>query len=572
MTETSSTEKSGTGKSLSRRQFLGTTGALGASLATAALLAACGGSSAASPSASSAPASSAPASSVSASASAASPSSPAASASAAASTSASPSASAAATKVVVAQGTDPTTMDPDMQRETTTQNVQMHFYDPLLARDANNKYQAMLATSWKVVDNNTMEFKLRSGVKFSNGEPFNADVAKYNLDRVAGLLAGAKKTLNANSYASIAKVDAVDPTTLRIHTKHPDPLLLAYLTQKLMVPMKLTQDKGFDALATQAVGTGPYRLTQWVKNDHLNMQADPTYFRGAAKIQQVVFRPIPQAATSLAELKAGNVDLIVNVTPDNVPELKSNSKLDVKTVPSARVTMLWLNTTEKAMMKKKEVRQALNYAVDVDSIVKNVMDGYAVKMSTFVPKFFTGYDPKGKYYNYDPAKAKKMLAAAGYPNGFEMEILYPHGRYLNAGQVVQAIAGMYAKVGIKVKINAVEFGVFAKQTQQHKMNESMFAAWGNAPLDAWDTMNNVVRGGAIFSWYKNPQVDALIKKAGSTIDAQKHAQYLRQAERIIHDDAPFVFLYEQVDIYGTSKRLNWTPRPDEEIYMYDASV
>src|SRR5262249_43942879 len=159
-------------------------------------------------------------------------------------------------------------------------------------------------------------------------------------------------------------------------------------------------------------------------------------------------------------------------------------------------------------------------------------------------------------YTYDQAKAKQMLAAAGYGNGFDMEILYPKGRYLNADQVVQAVGDMLSKVGVRPKINAVEFGVFAKQTQDHKINESMFAAWGNTPLDAWDSMNSLVKTGGIFSWYSNPQVDDLMNKAGSTLDAAKHADYLVQAQKIVYDDAAFIFLYEQQDIYATSKRLN----------------
>src|SRR5262249_9781213 len=154
---------------------------------------------------------------------------------------------------------------------------------------------------------------------------------------------------------------------------------------------------------------------------------------------EVVFRPIPENATRVAELKTGNVDVIVNVPPDQVETLKADGKIDVRTVPSARITGLFLNALDSQPLKDKRVRQALNYAVDVDSIVKNVMNGFARPVSTWAAPFFVGYDANGKRYGYDLARAKQLLGEAGYPNGFEAELLTPRGRYLNDVQVVQAI-------------------------------------------------------------------------------------------------------------------------------------
>ncbi len=475
------------------------------------------------------------------------------------------------TRVVVAQGVDPTTMDPDMHRETPTTNVLLHIYDPLVQRQNNSKIEPCLAESWKIISDTVMEFKLRQGIKFSNGEPFNADVVKYNFERVAGLMPGALTTKNARDYKSIKEIKVIDDHTVQIVTKHPDPLLLAYVERKLMVPIEYTKKDNFKTLGSKPVGTGPYLLKSWMKGGELVLTAKKDYWRAPAKIDEVVFRPIPEDATRIAELQVGAVDLITNLKPDNVAEIESNKDLQVKYVPSARVAMVFINT-EIETLKDRRVRQAINYAIDKDSLIKNVMDGNGYQVSTVAPKSFVGWDPEEKFYSYDPEKAKKLLAEAGYPNGFTATIMTPRGRYLNDVAACEAIAGMLQKVGIETKVEAVEFGVFAKRTQAHDMPELMYAAWGNSTFDVWDTIKTCVRSGAMFSWYKNDIVDENIDKAAQTIDPQKHAAYLQTALREMWNDPPFGFLYAQRDIYAMNKRLNWEPRSDEDIYMYEATV
>ena len=475
------------------------------------------------------------------------------------------------TKVVVAQGVDPTRLDPDMHRENPSLNVILHIYDALVERDWDAKIQPDLAESWKIINDTTMEFKLRKGIKFSNGEPFNAAVVKYNFERVAGLMPDAKKTLNARDYKSIKGVNIIDDYTVQIVTKHPDPLLLSYVAQKYMVPIEYTKKDNFKALATKPIGTGPYTLKSWMKGSELVLTAKKDYWNGAPKIDEVVFRPIPEDATRIAELKVGAVDIIANLKPDNVQEVAAVDNLTVKYAPSARVAMVFMNA-EMDKLKDTRVRQAVNHALDVPSLVKNVMGGKAYRVSTVAPKSFVGWDPKEQFYSYDPQKAKKLLADAGYPNGFEATIMTPRGRYLNDVAACEAIAGMLSKVGIKTKVEAVEFGVFAKRTQAHDMPEFMYAAWGNNHFDVWDTIKTCVRSGAMFSWYKNEKVDKYIDLAAKTVEPQKHSEYIQTALREMWADPAFGYLYQQRDIYGVNNRVVWEPRSDEDINLYGATL
>ena len=475
------------------------------------------------------------------------------------------------TRIVVAQGVEPTRLDPDMHRENPSNNVILHIYDALIERDWDAIIQPDLAESWQIVNDTTVEFKLRKGIKFSNGEPFNAEVVKYNFERVAGLLPGAKKTLNAGDYKSIKEVKIIDDHTVQIITKHPDPLLLSYVAAKYMVPIEYTKKDNFKKLATKPIGTGPYVLKSWMKGGELVLTAKKDYWKGAPKIDEVVFRPIPEDSTRIAELMVGGVDIIANLKPDNIQEVEAEKNLEVKFVPSARVAFLFMNA-EMDKMKDIRVRRAINYALDVPSLIKNVMVGNAYRVSTVAPKSFVGWDPEEMYYSYNPEKAKRLLAEAGFPNGMDVTILTPRGRYLNDVQACEAIAGMLAKVGIRAKVNAVEFGVFAKVTQAHDIPELMYAAWGNNVFDVWDTIKTCVRSGAMFSWYKNEIVDENIDKASRTIDPEKHSRYLRLALREMWRDPPFGYLYAQRDIYGVNKRVAWEPRSDEDINLYGAYV
>jgi peptide/nickel transport system substrate-binding protein len=474
-------------------------------------------------------------------------------------------------RAVVAQGVDPTTMDPQNQRETPTVNVLRHFYDPLLERDGEDptKFNPVLATSWKQVNPTTVEFKLRSGVEFSSGKPFNAATVKYNVDRMVGKLEGEEPPLLAFQFESVAGAEAVDPTTVRITTKYPDPLILGRMAALMMIPTGAV-DGGRDALASKPDGTGPYEFVRWDRNNEVVMKAKPRYFLGAAKVKDVVFRTMPEASSRLAAIQTGDVDVITNVPPDNIADVESTGNAEVASVPSARVASIWLNTLDSKPLENPKVRQALNYAIDREAITESVMSGYGTPVATIAPEYFVGHNEELDPYPFDAERAKRLLAEGGYPDGFSMKLMVPRGRYLLGEEVTQAVTDQLADVGVDVQIQAVEFGVFAKATQTRKIPDAFYAAWGNAFFNSLDEMQVAVLSGEKgFSWYSNRRVDALINKAARTANREQHAQALKDAERLIYEDPPFIFLYAYEDLYGISTELSWKPRRDEQIYLYE---
>ena len=242
-------------------------------------------------------------------------------------------AGAQADTVVIAQGVDPTTMDPHQQRETTTVNVLRHIYDPLVARNAKDPttFDGILARSWKRIGGKTVRFVLRRGITFSNGAPFDAATVKYNLDRVLGKLPKTKPALLAYQFGTVRTARVVNRYTVDIVTKQPDPLILSRMESLMIIPNH-SVDADKDALASKPIGTGPYTLVRWDRNNEVVLKARNDYFRGRPKIQNVVFKTMPDAASRLAAIQSGDVDVITNVPPDNVADVRSGGRATVKTV------------------------------------------------------------------------------------------------------------------------------------------------------------------------------------------------------------------------------------------------
>lgn len=473
--------------------------------------------------------------------------------------------------VIVAQAADPTTMDPHQQRETTTQNVLFHIYDTLLTRDARNpnRFLPNLAASWSRVGKYIVRLRLRPGVTFSNGQPFDAATVKYNVDRALGKPPFKAPTLIAVRLGAIAGAKVVNRLTVDISTKRPDSLVLGRLTQMMIVPSRVDPA----TLAANPIGTGPYTLVRWDRNNQVVLRARRGYHRGAPRIANVIFRTLVDPASRLAAIQAGDVDLITNVPPDNVRDVESSGRATVRRIPSARVASIWLDALKPGPLRSAKVRRALNHAVDRKRIVANILGGNGEAVATIVPSYFAGYNPKLAPYPYDPTKAKRLLAEAGYPRGFSLTLMVPRGRYLLGEEVTQVVAAYLGKVGVQTKIEAVEFGVFAKATQTRSIPDGFYAAWGNAffnPID--EAQVALLCGGKGFSWYCNPTYHRLIQRAAATLSPVRQASLLRAAERALYENPAFIYLYAYKDLYGVSKRLVWQPRRDEMIWMFEASV
>ena len=471
--------------------------------------------------------------------------------------------------VVIAQGVDPSTLDPQDHYETPAFNVLLNVYETLFLRDDDMKLQPLLGTYSKLINDTTWEFGLRKGIKFHNGEECNAAAVKYSLERIADPKNKLKQT---TLQGIISKVEIIDDATVRVITSKPYPYLDAQLGHiGAIMPPKYTQEKGPAHIARYPVGTGPYKFVSWAKDDQLILEANPSYWREAPKIKKIIFRPIPEATTRVAGLQTQELDVIVNIPPHLSRLMDWKGRSTVAKVPSSRVIFMGIETTKGGPVANKKVRQAIAQAIDLDTIIKKVLEGNAIKQGVPFTKFHFGYDSTIKPYSYNPENAKKLLAEAGYPKGFDLVLNSPNGRYLNDKEVAEAVVGDLRKAGINASVKINEWGTHMTMLYAHKGGPSYILGWGGATFDADATLFPMLRTDQVLSHYSNPKLDAIIDEARAIMDKGKRQKLYTEASQIFKEEVPWGFCYQQMDIYGVSERLNWKPRPDEKIVVYQMS-
>ncbi len=473
-------------------------------------------------------------------------------------------------EIVIAQGVDATTLDPNMHAETPTSNVNVQIYDSLLMRDAEGELQLSLAESYENIDDHTWEFRLRRGVTFHNGERFDAKSVKFTLDRI---LDPDNQSPQYSHISAISEVEIVDDYTIRMHTRDPFPTLPSQMVARQMVPAGYTGEHGGEHLARNPIGTGPYRFVSWTPDEEIRLRANEEYWRGMPTIRDVVFRVVPETSTRIAELQTGSVDIIVNVPPHQAETLEAGEGTAISRAPSSRAIFVGMVTTEPGPLTDRRVRQALNYGVDVDSIIENVLMGNGVPLAGQpVVDMHHGFSGSLDPYPHDPSRARELLADAGHPGGFSIAMDSPSGRYLMDRETAQAVAGQLEAIDVEVALNVQEWGVYVDKIMSRQLTELFLIGWGNATFDADATMYPWFRSGQQFCYFEDDALDAALDLARETMDMDVRQDRYIEIMQLLHEEAPWIFLHQQMDIYGISDRIEWNARPDELIHAYEARL
>jgi peptide/nickel transport system substrate-binding protein len=481
---------------------------------------------------------------------------------------------ARAKEVIVAFAAEPRTLLPSTIVDWTTNNQVEHMYDRLVDRDPKSyKPIPMLATAWKVVNDTTWEFTLRQGVKFHNGEPFTAAAVKATMDYIKD---PANKTHYLPRWALVKETQIVNDHTVRFITEKPWPGLIDRISETaefLPMPPRALKEQGVQALAAKPIGTGPFKFVQWVRDEKLVLERNPDYWQGAADVSRVTFRFIPEFSARLAALLAGEIDIMKDVPPHTVEMLDRSGKAKVRSTVSSRINYLALVNLKPGPMQDLRVRKAIHHAVNVDELIQQVLKGRATRMCGPLSPLNVDYSPKIQCLKYDPAQAQALLKEAGIdPAKLQLTLDTPSGRYPLDKDISLAIAAQLQRVGIKVNVVVNEWGTHLDKIKNRTTGDMFYLGWGPA-LSAQNTIEQLFQGTQTYSSFGgNKTIEAKIATAVTIVDPKKRLEAWAELQQLVHDEVPWVFLWQQHDLYGVANWIDWTPRADEKVWMYEAKV
>jgi len=451
-----------------------------------------------------------------------------------------------------------------------------HVFDHLAVRDLKTrKVIPNLAISWKTIDDTTWEVKLRQGVKFHDGTPFTSKDVKATFDRV---LDPVKKMIARGNHAKIKTVEIVDDYTVRFKTDGPYPLFVERMTAQVMESEKVIREKGDEWMQEHPVGTGPYKLVKWSrKQEHMLVRNDD-YWGPKPYYKYVRVRIIPEQATQIAELLSGGVDVIKAVPPDQMDVINKSGAARTATSPILRTAFLQLDQAARSgpnPFTDRRVRQAANLAVDQDAIIKHLLNGLGDRVATAVNPMAFGWDPNLKPYKQDLDRAKKLLAEAGYPNG-GVDVVFHEGPPTVEPAIQQtndAIVADMTKVGFRVKRNYIgDNTVIVARAKEGKLGPMFNWSWGYySVFDADAILYDIFKCGEFYAYYCNKELDDLIISGRSSLDQKKRAEIYVKAQKVLFDDAAYLFKWGLRGVWGVSNRIEYSAPPDEVDRMFLAT-
>jgi peptide/nickel transport system substrate-binding protein len=448
-------------------------------------------------------------------------------------------------------------------------SVRLNVFDSLVERDWDGKIVPGLAESWNVVDDKTIDFKLRTGVKFHNGQDVTANDVKASMDH---LLDPSIKAPSTSVFAAVKEAQVLDPMSVRLVLSKTDARIFDVLANNFSVlPGQYLKDVGVDGFAKKPIGSGPYMFVEWVKDDHLTLEANPNYwdgsYKGKPQVKTVILRPVTDPATRLADLRSGAADMIMDVPSDQVPALKSGG-FTVVEKDTTQHDYVYIDTTKDTPLKIKEVRQALNYAVDKDSIVQSLIGGFGRPLVGPLSQLLLGYNSDVKPYAFDPAKAKTLLATAGAPQGFAVDMDMTSSL---PSSLAEAVVAELGDVGIKVKLNILETAVYNDKWVKKQLSPLYYNRWSTFSDPALLDLLAGCKG--FLSAYCNQDAQQYLDAGAATLDQAKRDTAYKQAVSILADDPYAIYLYQLKSLTGMSSKVSgWKAHGTSYVLFTNAAI
>ena len=463
-------------------------------------------------------------------------------------------------------GALPATLDPHKNTAGLSMATYFQLYNGLTRIDEAGQLQPSLAESWRWINGRVFQLRLRTGVTFHNGEPFDAPAVKWNIDRI---LHPDTKAPVRDRIPTVTGAEVADAQTVNLVNSGPNGLLPRALAVIFPIPPSYYQAKGATDFVRQPVGTGPFRFVAGTPGDNQTLEAFDRYWEGAPKLHQVFMRVVKEDGARVAALEAGDVDMIQNAPPDQMKRLQAGG-YQVPWALMARQHFCVANSVLDGggPFKDPRARLALNYAVDKDALLNRLFFGYGkVAEGQFVDSRAVGYNRSLKPFPFDPKKAKELLAAAGFSGGTPPATFWAtQGVYPKDKETIEAIAGYLADVGVNVQINQVEWARFTEVYYGSKMNGLNLQGWNYFPVMDADFIITHYKSSNKPPWYASEKFDEIYRRSTVTTEPVARAQLLADAQQVLHDDPPGLYLLHPPDAFALSRKVQgFKPRWDATI-------
>lgn len=459
--------------------------------------------------------------------------------------------------LVVALDKEIQSLDAQVTASGDSQRYAMQIYDTLYGFDAKGNVVPRMAEAFKVsADKLTYTFTLRKGIKFHNGDVFSSEDVKYSIDRIID--PASKSTRRPYFAPFIDSIETPDPQTVVIKLKQPDGVFMNKIAGFLFIVGK-AYTSGLatpEAFAAAPIGTGPYRVKENKIGQYLEMERFDGYYGDKPAIKTLIYKYIPEGSSRVNAILSGEVDIAALIPLPDVERLKKDAALVVITNPvSSPMHVRLYSNVPGEPLAKRDVRLALNLAIDSNAIIKGVFHGVGAPMGTFISKYYPyGGDPSIAPYPYDPKKAKALLTQAGYPNGFDITLNDAVG---TPKELAEAVAAYWSQIGVRVKINRIDYAAWSRLNNTHKTGPATTTQFTNAIYDPIHPVGGSFSKDGPWSDYTNPEVEALLKELETTSGPEARGAIFRKIGKILHDDAAAVLVTELFNVYAKKKDLTW---------------
>ncbi|HLS90589.1 MAG TPA: glutathione ABC transporter substrate-binding protein [Limnochordia bacterium] len=485
--------------------------------------------------------------------------------------------SALANVLTIVQGTDIESLDVHRVTSSPSYAVLDHIFDTLFQMTPEGEVVPSLATSFEAMpDGRTYRITLRQGVTFTDGTPFNAHAVKANLERI---LDPASQAAFASLISPITEINVIDDHTVELVTEEPFGPILTHLTHSgLAMISPAVLEKGNEHVAANPVGTGPFVLKEWRQGERIVLVKNDNYWGERGNIEELVFRVVPDDGARLVELEAGTADIALRVPPSEAERLRFNPDIHLDVTTGMRSIYIYFNVT-KPPFDDPRVRQAFNYAVDNEAIVQSLLLGAARPLDAPMPPAVFGYSPQ-EPYAFDLEKARALLEEAGFDFSQEIVLHHPTGRYVQDSLIADAVRANLRQLGINVRLETLEWTTYLdlvrKPVEENQVQMALLG-WGVATMDADYALYELFYSGNWapsfnLGFYKNERVDELLVAARSTADLARREELYAEAQRLIWEDAPWIFLHSESMLTGIRNNVEgFVVHPLERYLAHTAS-